>query len=66
MSKRSSVTATAKPSADETYQVTVTCATGYPDALDEARTQAVRGVSDLVADAIKQYGREIPAEDPQQ
>ena len=61
--RKTQVTATAKPSAEETYQVSITIATGYPDALDEARAQAVRGVSELIADAIKQYGRPVTSDD---
>ena len=54
---RHSVTATYKPCAAETFQVTVTAASGYPDAIDEARAQAVRGIHDMMTDALEQYGR---------
>ena len=65
MSRRSKVTATYKPCAEETFHVEVTAASCYPDALDEARKAAVRGVTELIAAAIAAYPvdrREDPAE----
>lgn len=50
--KRSSITAAYVANESERYVVTVKVAAAYPDALDEARAQAVRGVSELLATAI--------------
>jgi hypothetical protein len=49
MSHRSKVTATYRLDGGDLFQVTVTAATCYPDALNQARSEAVRGVTDLVA-----------------
>jgi hypothetical protein len=49
MARRSSVTATYRLDGGDLFQVTVKAATCYPDALDQARSEAVRGVTDLVA-----------------
>lgn len=56
MSKKSSVTAIYQANEAERYICTVELAANYPDAIDEARTQAVRGVHELLADAIAQAG----------
>jgi hypothetical protein len=55
MARRCGVTATFKPSEFELYEVTVSAADGYPDALDNARAEAVRGVQDLMAAALNLY-----------
>ena len=51
MGRRSSVSATYQPCPGEAFVVEVTAHDGYPDALDEARTQAIRGVTELMAAA---------------
>jgi hypothetical protein len=42
----------------ESITVAVPLIANYPDALDEARTQAVRGISDILADTIRQGSEE--------
>ena len=56
MSKPSSCTATYKPNDVELFQVTVRGEASYPDALDECRAQAVKGVHELIAAARAEYG----------
>ena len=53
---RAKVVATYKPNETELFQVTVTASTSYPDALAEARSTAVRAVSEMLTDALEQYG----------
>ena len=62
MSRRSRVTATYKPSEFELYEVTVSAASGYPDAIAEARAQAVRGVKDMLAESLNAYREFADAE----
>ena len=52
MSKRTSVTAMYQASETERYLVTVKVAGSFPDSIDEARAQAVRGVREMLASAI--------------
>lgn len=52
LSKATKVTAMYRANESEIYSVEVKVASGYPDALDEARAQAVRGVREMLASAI--------------
>lgn len=52
------ITATYKPNPGETYQVTVRATSGYPDAMAEARAQAVRAIDDMLANVLGKYGVE--------
>lgn len=55
MSKSVKVLATYKTNEGELFQCSVSSGV-YPDAIDEARAQAVRGVRELLADALaKRY-----------
>ena len=54
MSKKTSVTAIYQASSEERYIVTIDIDNDYPDAIAEARANAVRGVHELLADAIAQ------------
>lgn len=49
MSRRSKVAALYRLTDGDVFQVTVTAADCYPDALSQARAEAVRGVTELVA-----------------
>jgi hypothetical protein len=62
MARRSSVTASYQPSPGETFQVRVEAADAYPDAIDEARTQAVRGVTELMVSAQANWPHEMSEE----
>ena len=53
---KTSITAIYQASEAERYIVTVEIANDYPDALATARAEAVRGVHELLADAIAQAG----------
>lgn len=53
MASKVKVIATYRPNDAEVYQCVVTL-DAFPDAIDEARSQAVRGVHDMLADAIAQ------------
>ena len=50
---KTSITAVYQAGEHERYACTVKVGNGYPDALNEARTQAVRGVSEMLAMAIQ-------------
>lgn len=56
--KRAEVSAAYIANETERYVVTVKIPASFPDAVDEARTQAVRGVHELLTDAIAQVPRE--------
>lgn len=56
MGRPSVVTATYRPNGTgETFRVRVEVPTSFPDVVDEARSQAVRGVVDLMREAIQAY-----------
>ncbi len=55
---RTCITATYRANEAEVYSVTISLPVSYPDALDEARMQAVRGVREMLADALAQVPRE--------
>lgn len=52
MSKRTTVTAIYVANECEKYLFTVKIPNDFPDALDEARMQAVKGVREMLASAI--------------
>lgn len=60
---RTKVVAVYQPNDGETFQVVVEIGSGYPDAVAEARAQAVRGVHELIADARAQYGEVTESRD---
>jgi hypothetical protein len=60
--KRTSITATYRPNESEAYQCTVSIPHDYPDALDEARAQAVRCVREMLTDAMALVPREVEPE----
>ena len=55
MSKRTRLVATYRPNADELFQVSVEVRDDYPDCLNQARAEVVRGVRDMVGDTIAAY-----------
>ena len=59
---KSRVVAYYRPCEHECFQVTVEAADSYPDGLDEARTQAVRGMDDLITTALRLYGHPATTE----
>ena len=52
--KRTTITAVYQANEAERYAVTVKIPNDYPDALATARAEAVRGIHDMLADAIAQ------------
>jgi hypothetical protein len=63
MSRRSAVQVTYQPCPGEAFVVEVVAADGYPDALDEARSQAVRGITELIYAALAAYPDREPVAD---
>jgi hypothetical protein len=56
MARRCEVVVTYRPNGDgELFQASVSLAAAYPDALDEARMQAVKAVAELIREALAQY-----------
>jgi hypothetical protein len=60
--KRTSITATYRPNESEAYQCTISLPATWPDALDEARMQAVRCVREMLTDAMALVPREVEPE----
>lgn len=52
MSKRAKILATYRTNEGEVFQVAASAPASFPDVLDECRAQAVRGVRELLAEAL--------------